>query len=130
MTADRMDRGSPRPEIIHVGNCGSPIETSEGWLVLTHGAGPMREYSIGAMLLDRDDPSVPIASYDGPLIAPLEEERDGYVPNVVYSCGSVVHNGTLVIPYGIADCRTSFATVRLQTLLESMKDTRVRRELV
>ena len=117
-------------EIIHVGNCGSPIETSEGWLVLTHGAGPMREYSIGAMLLDRDDPSVPIASYDGPLIAPLEEERDGYVPNVVYSCGSLVHNGTLVIPYGIADCRTSFATVRLQTLLESMKDTRVRRELV
>ena len=71
-----------------------------------------------------------IASYHGPLIAPLEEERDGYVPNVVYSCGSLVHNGTLVIPYGIADCRTSFATVRLQTLLESMKDTRVRRELV
>jgi len=117
-------------EIIHVGNCGSPIETSEGWLVLTHGAGPMREYSIGAMLLDKSDPTVPLASYPGPLLTPTEEERDGYVPNVVYSCGSLVHSGILVIPYGIADCRSSFATIELDTLLGSMHETRVRRELV
>ena len=117
-------------EIIHVGNCGSPIETSEGWLVLTHGAGPMREYSIGAMLLDLDDPSVPIAALPGPLISPTEDERDGYVPNVVYSCGSLVHNSTLIVPYGIADCRTSFATIGLDELLGAMEDSRARRELV
>ena len=117
-------------ELIHVGNCGSPIETRDGWLVLTHGAGPMREYSMGAMLLDRDDPSVVIGSHPGPLLAPTEEERNGYVPNVLYSCGSLVHNGFLVIPYGISDCRTSFAVAPLEDLLSTMNSTPVRRQLV
>ncbi|MGI9197194.1 MAG: glycoside hydrolase family 130 protein [Candidatus Nanopelagicales bacterium] len=117
-------------ELIHVGNCGSPIETREGWLVLTHGAGPMREYAIGAMLLDRDDPSVVLAAYPGALLSPTEEERDGYVPNVVYSCGSLIHHETLVIPYGISDCRTSFATVDLHGLMTSMQEVKGRRVLV
>ena len=90
----------------------------------------MREYSIVAMLLDRDDPIVPIAALPGPLISPTEDERDGYVPNVVYSCGSLVHNSTLIVPYGIADCRTSFATIGLDELLGAMEDSRARRELV
>ena len=117
-------------EIIHVGNCGSPIETKDGWLVLTHGAGPMREYSIGAMLLDRDDPTVVLGAHPGPLLAPTEEERNGYVPNVLYSCGSLVHNGTLIIPYGISDCRTSFATTNLEELLSTMTEVKSRRQLV
>ena len=117
-------------ELIHVGNCGSPIETGAGWLVLTHGAGPMREYAIGAMLLDRDDPTVVLGTYPGPLLSPTEEERNGYVPNVLYSCGGMVHKGTLILPYGISDCRTTFATINLESLLSAMQDSRVRRELI
>jgi predicted GH43/DUF377 family glycosyl hydrolase len=104
-------------EFVQVGNCGSPIETDAGWLVLTHGVGPMRRYCIGATLLDRDDPTKLISQLDEPLLTPGPDERMGYVPNVVYSCGSLVHNGILVIPYGISDAATGFATVPLDDLL-------------
>ncbi len=104
-------------EFVQVGNCGSPIETEAGWLVLTHGVGPMRRYCIGATLLDRDDPTKLIGRLDEPLLTPGPDERMGYVPNVVYSCGSLVHNGILVIPYGISDAATGFATVPLDDLL-------------
>jgi predicted GH43/DUF377 family glycosyl hydrolase len=104
-------------EIIQIGNCGSPIETESGWLVLTHGVGPMRQYSIGAALLDLDDPSRVIGRLPEPLIVPLEEESVGYVPNVVYSCGGMIHNDELVIPYAISDRSTTFALVSLPELL-------------
>ncbi len=108
-------------EFVQVGNCGSPIETSEGWLVLTHGVGPMREYWIGAMLLDLDNPERIIGSLREPLLAVLPEERNGYVPNVVYSCGGVVHNGQLVLPYAVADSSTRFATVAVADLLTALR---------
>jgi len=104
-------------EIMQVGNCGSPIETEAGWLLLTHGVGPMRRYCIGATLLDINDPTKLIGRLDQPLVAPTDEERTGYVPNVVYSCGGLVHNGLLVIPYGISDAATGFATVPLDDVL-------------
>ncbi len=104
-------------EVIQVGNCGSPIETEAGWLLLTHGVGPMRRYCIGATLLDRDDPTRLLGRLAEPLLMPTAEERKGYVPNVVYSCGGLVHNGLLVIPYGISDAATGFATVSLDELL-------------
>ena len=107
-------------EIIQIGNCGSPIETESGWLVLTHGVGPMRQYSIGAALLDLDDPSRVIGRLAEPLIVPLEEESVGYVPNVVYSCGGMIHNDKLVIPYAISDRSTTFALVSLPELLAEL----------
>jgi predicted GH43/DUF377 family glycosyl hydrolase len=107
-------------EIIQIGNCGSPIETESGWLVLTHGVGPMRQYSIGAALLDRDDPSRVIGRLSEPLLEPIDEERVGYVPNVVYSCGGMIHNDTLVIPYAISDRSTTFALVSLPELLAEL----------
>jgi len=107
-------------EIIQIGNCGSPIETDSGWLVLTHGVGPMRQYSIGAALLDLDDPSRVIGRLPEPLIVPLEEESVGYVPNVVYSCGGMIHNDKLVIPYAISDRSTTFALVSLPELLAEL----------
>ena len=94
-----------------LGNCGSPIETDAGWLVLSHGVGPMRKYCIGAFLLDRDDPCKVIGRLREPLLKPNQNEREGYVPNVVYTCGALVHNGRLIIPYGLADHATGFATV-------------------
>jgi predicted GH43/DUF377 family glycosyl hydrolase len=109
-------------ELVQLGNCGSPIETDAGWLVLSHGVGPMRKYSIGAFLLDRDDPSKVIGRLREPLLAPNESEREGYVPNVVYSCGALLHNGVLIIPYGLADHATGFATVPLDELLAAMQD--------
>jgi predicted GH43/DUF377 family glycosyl hydrolase len=112
-------------EAIQLGNCGSPIETDDGWLVLTHGVGPMRTYSIGALLLDLDDPTVVIAQLREPLLAPDEDEQDGYVPNVVYSCGGVLHGDTLVIPYGIADTRIRIATVSWTDLRDALQDDRV-----
>ncbi|MGQ0616867.1 MAG: glycoside hydrolase family 130 protein [Acidimicrobiia bacterium] len=104
---------SPRQpwEVLQLGNCGPPIETPAGWLVLTHGVGPMRTYSMGALLLDLDDPCQVIGQLASPLLAPSADEQDGYVPNVVYSCGALMHGGTLVIPYGIADASIGFATV-------------------
>jgi len=108
-------------ELIQIGNCGSPIETDAGWLVLSHGVGPMREYSIGAFLLDRDDPAKVIGRLREPLLKPNQNEREGYVPNVVYTCGALVHNGELIIPYGLADHATGFATVPLAEVLAAME---------
>jgi hypothetical protein len=107
-------------EYVQIGNCGSPIETEAGWLVLTHGVGPMRKYSIGCVLLDLDDPSTVIGRLREPLLTPTENERAGYVPNVVYSCGSGVHAGRLIIPYSMSDYATSFATVPLAELLDAL----------
>lgn len=107
-------------EFVQVGNCGPPIETPAGWLVLTHGVGPMRKYAIGACLLDLDDPSRVIGRLRQPLLTPNENEREGYVPNVVYSCGALVHGETLVIPYAMSDYATTFATVSLPDLLATL----------
>lgn len=104
-----------------IGNCGSPIETEDGWLLLTHGVGPMRQYCIGAMLLDLDDPARVIGQLMEPLLMPTEAERVGYVPNVVYTCGAMVHNESLIIPYAVSDLLTTFARVDLQELLSALK---------
>jgi predicted GH43/DUF377 family glycosyl hydrolase len=108
-------------EVVQVGNCGAPIETDAGWLVLTHGVGPMRTYAIGAWLLDRRDPTKVIGRRHHPLLIPRADEQDGYVPNVVYSCGSLVHAGRLMIPYGIGDAAIGFATIPLPELLSSFE---------
>lgn len=108
--------------LIQVGNCGSPLETPEGWLVLTHGVGPMRTYAIGAMLLGLDDPSHVLSALPGPLIAPRNEERRGYVPNVVYSCGGILHGEHLVLPYGFGDQAITIATIDLPRLLQTLAD--------
>ena len=108
-------------EFIQIGNCGSPLETDEGWIVLTHGVGPMRQYCIGAMLLDLENPARIIARLDEPLLAPHEKEREGYVPNVVYSCGAIIHNGQLVIPYAMSDINSGIATVVVSELLNCMR---------
>jgi len=108
-------------EFIQMGNCGSPIETEAGWLVLSHGVGAMRKYCIGAFLLDRDDPTRVLGRLRDPLIKPSENEREGYVPNVVYSCGSLVHGQQLVIPYAMSDYATTFATVSLDDVLAAME---------
>ena len=108
-------------EIVQIGNCGSPIETEAGWLVLSHGVGPMRQYAIGAFLLDKDDPTKVIGRLREPLIQPTEDERHGYVPNVVYTCGALVHRGQLIVPYAYADHATSFATVPLHEVLGAMR---------
>jgi predicted GH43/DUF377 family glycosyl hydrolase len=108
-------------EFVQVGNCGSPIETEAGWLVLSHGVGPMRKYSIGAFLLDRDDPSRVIGRLEQPLLTPNENEREGYVPNVVYSCGAVAHNGQLIIPYAMSDYATTFGTIPVEQLLSAIQ---------
>jgi predicted GH43/DUF377 family glycosyl hydrolase len=107
-------------EAVKIGNCGSPIETPAGWLVLTHGVGPMRRYCIGAILLDLEDPSLVLGHLREPLIEPGEHARDGYVPNVVYTCGALVHAGKLILPYGLSDTSTSIATVDLDTLLAAL----------
>ena len=108
-------------ELVQLGNCGSPIETEAGWLVLSHGVGPMRKYCIGAFLLDRDDPAKVIGRLREPLLKPNQNEREGYVPNVVYTCGALLHNGELIIPYGLADHATGFATVPLADVLAAME---------
>jgi predicted GH43/DUF377 family glycosyl hydrolase len=109
-------------EFVQLGNCGSPIETDAGWLVLTHGVGPMRKYSMGAFLLDREDPTHVIGRLKEPLLAPNENEREGYVPNVVYSCGGLVHAGQLIVPYAMSDYASTFATVPLDELLAALKN--------
>jgi predicted GH43/DUF377 family glycosyl hydrolase len=108
-------------EFVQIGNCGSPIETKEGWLVLSHGVGPMRKYSIGAFLLDLDDPSIVLGRLPTPLLSPNEAEREGYVPNVVYSCGALVHNGILIMPYAMSDSASSFATIPLADVISAMR---------
>lgn len=107
-------------ELVQVGNCGSPLETSEGWLVITHGVGPMRTYCLGAMLLDLDDPRTVRGKLVEPLLEPSEDERNGYVPNVVYSCGALIHGDLLVLPYGFGDAETTFATADLPALLDRL----------
>jgi len=108
-------------EVVQLGNCGSPIETDAGWLVLTHGVGPMRTYSIGAILLDLEDPTRVIGQLREPLLSPSPDEQDGYVPNVVYSCGALLHAGNLALPYGIGDSAIGVATVPLEELLASLQ---------
>lgn len=107
-------------EIVQLGNCGPPVETEAGWLVLTHGVGPMRQYGIGALLLDLDDPTVVLGRLAAPLLTPAAAERDGYVPNVVYSCGAMLHGRTLVLPYGCSDSFTRIALVDLDPLLDAL----------
>lgn len=108
-------------EFIQVGNCGSPIETDEGWILLTHAVGPMRKYVISAILLDLENPAKVIGTLKEPLIQPNKEEREGYVPNVVYSCGSVMHRNDLIIPYAFSDSACGFATISVSELLNKLK---------
>jgi predicted GH43/DUF377 family glycosyl hydrolase len=108
-------------EFFKLGNCGSPIETDRGWLVLSHGVGAMRKYCLGAFLLDLNDPSRVIRRLREPLLCPNEAEREGYVPNVVYTCGALLHGSELIIPYAMSDSATSFATVSLDELLAAME---------
>jgi predicted GH43/DUF377 family glycosyl hydrolase len=107
-------------ELMNIGNCGSPLETEAGWLVITHGVGPMRQYSLGAILLDHNEPWRVVGHLKEPLLTPDETESDGYVPNVVYSCGSMIHNGMLVLPYGFSDVGSRIALVRLDSLLDRL----------
>ncbi len=107
-------------EFIQIGNCGPPIELDEGWLLLTHGVGAMRKYSIGAILLDRDDPGKVLGRTRQPILAPQDEDREGYVPNVVYTCGALRHGDNLFMPYGVADSSVAFAFIPIRELLERL----------
>ncbi|MEL1252273.1 glycoside hydrolase family 130 protein [Flavobacterium sp. DGU38] len=108
-------------ELTQIGNCGSPLWTEEGWLVITHGVGTMRRYCIGASLFDLDDPSKEIGRLTEPLLAPLEDEREGYVPNVVYSCGAIIHNNSLILPYAVSDYSSTYAVVDMAELLDALR---------
>jgi predicted GH43/DUF377 family glycosyl hydrolase len=109
-------------EFVQIGNCGSPIETEAGWLVLTHGVGPMRRYAIGAILLDLEDPQHVIGQLAEPLLVPAADEREGYVPNVVYTCGGIVHEGQLILPYGFSDVGIAIATTPIDELVSRLRD--------
>ena len=108
-------------EFVQIGNCGSPIELDEGWLLLTHGVGPVRKYSIGAALLDKNDPSKVLARSREPLLRPEPSEREGYVPNVVYTCGAMRHNDQIILPYAVSDTFSNFATMKISALMQAMK---------
>ncbi len=108
-------------EFVQIGNCGSPIELDEGWLLLTHGVGPVRKYSIGAALLDKNEPSRVLARSREPLLRPEPSEREGYVPNVVYTCGAVRHNDQIILPYAVSDTFSNFATIKISALMQAMK---------
>jgi predicted GH43/DUF377 family glycosyl hydrolase len=108
-------------EFVQIGNCGSPIELDEGWLLLTHGVGPVRRYSIGAVLLDKADPSIILARSSEPLVRPETSDREGYVPNVVYTCGGMRHNDRVILPYAISDTFCSFATMKISALIENLR---------
>ncbi len=109
-------------EFSKIGNCGSPLWTEKGWLIITHGVGPMRRYCIGASLFDLEDPTKEIGRLKEPLLVPLENEREGYVPNVVYSCGSLIHNNNLILPYAVSDYSTTYAVVEMSALFEGLKN--------
>ncbi len=111
-------------ELVQVGNGGSPIETEEGWLVITHGVGPMREYGLGASLYELDNPEKEIGRLKTPLLVANNEEREGYVPNVIYSCGSIIHNRNLIIPYGMSDYASTYASINLNELLNELKNSK------
>jgi beta-1,2-mannobiose phosphorylase / 1,2-beta-oligomannan phosphorylase len=104
-------------EMVQMGNCGSPIKTAYGWLLLTHAVGPMRQYVISASLLDLQDPSKVIASLNEALLSPNEDEREGYVPNVLYTCGMMQHDDYIIIPYAMSDSAVGFASVKLSEVL-------------
>ena len=108
-------------EFIQIGNCGSPIETEFGWIVLTHGVGSFRQYSIGALLLDRSDPSRVIGRLAQPILFPTDNFRDGYVPNVVYTCGCLIHKDSLIVPYALSDSKTTIAIIDLCHLLQLLR---------
>jgi predicted GH43/DUF377 family glycosyl hydrolase len=120
-SATRLQAPTEPWELVQIGNCGSPLETEAGWLLLTHGVGPLRQYCIGATLLDLNNPAKVIGRLRDPLMVPTDEERVGYVPNVVYSCGSVIHHGRLMIPYAMSDSRTSFAVVNVDELVQRLR---------
>jgi len=109
-------------EFVQIGNCGSPIELDEGWLLLTHGVGPVRKYSIGAALLDKNDPSKVLARSREPLLRPERSEREGYVPNVVYTCGAMRHNDQIILPYAVSDTFSNFATIKISALMQAMQN--------
>ena len=108
-------------EYTQIGNCGSPLWTKEGWLIITHGVGAMRRYCIGASLFDLEDPSIELGRLPEPLLTPLEDEREGYVPNVVYSCGAMIHNDSLILPFAVSDYASTYCVVDLAELLEALK---------
>ncbi len=108
-------------EFVQIGNCGSPLWTEEGWLVISHGVGPMRRYCIGASLFDLDDPTREIGRLEEPLLSPRESEREGYVPNVVYSCGAIVHNQSLILPYAVSDYSSTYSVIDLRELIEALR---------
>lgn len=109
-------------EFTQIGNCGSPLWTEEGWLVISHGVGPMRRYCLGASLFDLDDPSKEIGRLSEPLLTPQEDEREGYVPNVVYSCGAIIHNQSLILPYAVSDYSSTYGVVDMEELLYTLKN--------
>ena len=117
--AELLDQPNEPWEFVQIGNCGSPIRTNHGWILLTHGVGPMRQYAIGACLLDLTNPTKIIGRLTNPLIIPNDHEREGYVPNVVYSCGGIIHNQDLIIPYAMSDYRSGFASVNVDKLMNA-----------
>ena len=115
-----LHRPSRPWELAQIGNCGSPIETAAGWLVITHGVGPLRRYVLGALLLDLEDPRRVIGQLREPLLEPDADERDGYVPNVVYSCGGMANGDDLVLPYGLSDGAVGIAVISIPALLAAL----------
>jgi predicted GH43/DUF377 family glycosyl hydrolase len=108
-------------EFVQIGNCGSPVELDEGWLLLTHGVGAVRKYSIGAVLLDKQDPSKVLARSREPLVRPEPSEREGYVPNVVYTCGAMRHGNRIILPYAVSDTFSNFATIKISALMKQLE---------
>jgi predicted GH43/DUF377 family glycosyl hydrolase len=118
---NELHRPSKSWELVQIGNCGSPLETEAGWLVITHGVGPMRRYVIGALLLDLEDPRRVVGQLHEPLLTPEGGEREGYVPNVVYSCGALINGNDLILPYGLSDAAVGVAVVSLSSLLTELR---------
>jgi predicted GH43/DUF377 family glycosyl hydrolase len=117
---EKLLRPAQSWEFAKIGNCGSPIETEEGWLLITHGVGPIRKYCIGAVLLDLENPSIVLKRLKQPLLKPEGNEREGYVPNVVYTCGALLHGDQIVLPYAMSDKASTVATIPLREILDAM----------